>query len=36
LSNELGGRLVALQVKRMEMKTLDKKIGERGIKKREY
>ena len=36
LSSELGGRNVALQVKRMEMKTLDRKIGEGGIKKREY
>jgi hypothetical protein len=36
LSSELLGRQVALQVKRMEMKTLGKKIGEGVIKERKY
>jgi hypothetical protein len=36
LSGELEERLVALQVKRMEMKTLERKPGEGGVKEREY
>jgi hypothetical protein len=36
LSGELEGRLVALQVKRMEMKTLGRKPVEGGVKEIEY